>query len=160
MILRLWMSVFQISKPILGTSSKIMKKLINRSQFYYKFNKFKVFSPFICRKDRHILNKRKIKGYIIISCSDKGVGAVMLNKSHHTSKITNLLYTTSNFTPSNTSIFKHILHIENKINHFLRSFKQKFLLPDHFSSIIFLRIFLFHSTSVTIYSQSFVPPSP
>ena len=64
---------------------------------------------------------------------DKGQGVVFMDKSDYISKIKGLL-NSSKFSPLKTNIFKHVLHIEDKINHFLRSLKQNNLLPNQYPS--------------------------
>ena len=65
--------------------------------------------------------------------------------------ISKIRLNSSKFIALKTNIFKHVLHIEDKINHYLRSLKQNNLLTDQYSSL---------HTSGTVPASSMDYPKP
>ena len=87
--------------------------------------------PFFRKKDYDILKQLSLKSNLVITKPDKGKGTVILNKEDYTTKMSTILSDQSKFQYIGNSTFQPIFKVEDRINRFLKSLKDKNVINDH-----------------------------
>ena len=111
----------------IGQYANGFKRVISELPKYLKHN-----YDVVTKDDINILKRLKRIDNLVICKSDKGNGAILMNKNDYHDKMNRILSDISKFRKvGNEDIYKVNLNLEDKINYQLRNMKSEGILNEH-----------------------------
>ena len=86
---------------------------------------------FLKKDDYNRLKQLSLKSNLVITKPDKGKGTVILNKQDYVMKMNNILSDQSKFEHIGSPTFQPIFKVEDKINRFLKSLKDRHIINEN-----------------------------